>query len=126
MNDRIPDAYFNKVTLTADMYLPKTEEKHMQMPKNIKIGKCWYAVQQPTKMRKTAVRGCITYGEQIEVAKRCNVTNNPFPPKQRAETFWHEMTHGILQDMGHPLHSSEKFVTEFSKRLNNAIHSAKF
>jgi 23S rRNA maturation-related 3'-5' exoribonuclease YhaM len=36
------------------------------------------------------------------------------------------LTHAILHDMGSKLEANEVFVTEFSKRLNNAIHSAKF
>ncbi len=43
-----------------------------------------------------------------------------------AHTFWHELTHAILHDMKHPLAPNEEFVEKFSKRLNDAIHSAKF
>jgi predicted SprT family Zn-dependent metalloprotease len=41
------------------------------------------------------------------------------------ETFWHELTHAILYEMDHPLYNNEKFVTRFSKLLNQAINTAK-
>lgn len=44
---------------------------------------------------------------------------------EMSETFWHEVTHAILHDMGDPLWKNEKFVTQFSKRLNQVIHTAK-
>jgi hypothetical protein len=78
-------------------------------------------------MGKRATKGEIDYyREWIKVAKRCNVTKREYTPKERAETFWHELTHGILADMEHPLFNDEKFVVAFSQRLNDAIHSAKF
>ena len=47
-------------------------------------------------------------------------------PKTISETFWHEVTHAILYDMGDPRWKDEKFVEGFSKRLNEVVHSAKF
>jgi hypothetical protein len=46
--------------------------------------------------------------------------------RQISETFWHEVTHAILHDMDHPLWKDEKFVTAFSKRLNEVVHTARF
>jgi hypothetical protein len=63
---------------------------------------------------------------KIDVAMRCGVLHTAFPPKERAEVFWHEVTHAILHDMKHPLWRSEKFVQAFAKRLNDSIHSAEF
>jgi len=47
-------------------------------------------------------------------------------PDDIAETFWHETTHAILYEMGSPLWHNEKFVTEFSKLLAQAIRTAEF
>ena len=99
---------------------------NMPIPKAVKIGRIWYTVKQPRELDRPAARGCITYWHDIELAKQCNVTGKRYTPKQRAETFWHELTHGILNDMDHPLFDDEAFVTAFSKRLNDAIHSAEF
>lgn len=99
----------------------------MKIPKTIKLGRYTYRIHQPDMIAKTAVRGCIEYGIQtVHIAKKCNVTMRKFTPKERAETFWHELTHAILFDMGSGLAYDEKFVTAFSKRLNDAIHSAEF
>ena len=99
----------------------------MPIPKTIRIGRKTYRVTQPQQMRKTATKGDITYEEKhIQVARACTVTERKYSPKERAETFWHEVTHGILEDMDHPLATSEKFVDAFAKRLNGVIHSAKF
>lgn len=99
----------------------------MKLPLQIKLGKTQYTVYTPPFVRYTAAKGCIDYEfGMIKVAQRCNVTGRTYSPKERAETFWHEVTHGILHSMNHPLYTNEKFVTEFSKRLNDAIHSAKF
>jgi hypothetical protein len=40
------------------------------------------------------------------------------------DTFWHELTHAVLHDMGHPLRDDEKFVVKFANRLSCAIDSA--
>lgn len=99
----------------------------MIIPQTIKLGKTCYTIAQPLETPKAATRGRIVYDIQlIEIAKRCNVTGRRFSPKERTETFWHEITHGILHDMGHHLAYNEQFVTAFSKRINNALHSAKF
>ncbi len=42
-----------------------------------------------------------------------------------SETFWHELTHAVLREMGHELYNDESFVTPFAKLLNEAINSAK-
>ena len=97
------------------------------LPKTFKIGRHTYVVHSPTMMAKPATRGEICYEMgSIQVGKQCNVTLRKYSKKERAEIFWHEVTHGILFDMGHPLAFNEKFVDAFSKRLNNAIHSATF
>lgn len=41
-------------------------------------------------------------------------------------TFWHEITHAILHDMGDKRARDEKFVHAFAARLNHVIHSARF
>lgn len=99
----------------------------MKLPQTIKIGQRHYTVAQPQSIRRPAVKGDIDFADRvINVARYSNPGNYKYTPKERGETFWHEVTHGILHDMDHPLYSDEKFVTAFANRLNNAIHSAKF
>jgi len=43
------------------------------------------------------------------------------------DTFWHELVHAILNDMGrNTLNADEQFVTGFANRLTKAIQSARF
>jgi len=100
----------------------------MQIPKSIRVGKTRYPVMQPYMLIPPDCAGSVTYGHSIRVARRMRtggrlVTRSE---RQRSETFWHEVTHAILHDMGSKLEANEQFVTDFSKRLNDAIHSAKF
>jgi hypothetical protein len=60
----------------------------------------------------------------IRIAKQAH--NKAVGKHERSDTFWHELTHAILHDMKHPLSADEVFVEKFSKRLNDAVHSAKF
>ena len=51
----------------------------------------------------------------------------PFTRHEVGDTFWHEVVHTILRDMGeHRLNSNEAFVTKFVNRLTEAINTAKF
>jgi hypothetical protein len=100
----------------------------MQLPTTIKVGKTRYPVVQPFCLLPPDCAGSVTYGQTIRVAHKMRVGGRitARSERQRSETFWHELTHAILHDMGSKLEANEQFVTEFSKRLNNAIHSAEF
>lgn len=64
---------------------------------------------------------------KMQIAKRSNVSGKKFSEAQIQDSFWHEMVHAILVDMGeYSLNRNEKFVTEFANRLTKAIRSARF
>ena len=99
----------------------------MKIPKKIKVGKAWYQVNQFKHMHKKGVMGGTWYKEKvIELATHSNTTGVRFKKEDVYDTFWHELTHAILKDMGSKLEADEKFVTAFSERLTNAIISARF
>ena len=100
----------------------------MMIPTSIKIGKTRYPVVQPFALIPPDRAGSVTYGQTIRVAYTMRVRERltTRSDRQRSETFWHEVTHAILHDMGSNLEANEQFVTAFSKRLNDAIRSAKF
>jgi hypothetical protein len=100
----------------------------MQLPKSIRVGKTRYPVVQPFAMIPPTHAGSVTYGHNIRVALTMHTGSRLAvrSERQRSETFWHEVTHAILHDMGSKLEANEQFVTAFSKRLNDAIRSAKF
>lgn len=101
--------------------------KQLTLPKTLKVGDKWYSVDVVETMRRKSEIGRVNYvTRKIEVAKR---THHGIPFKLAAleETFWHELTHAILHDMGeHELNNRENFVEEFSMRLARAIKTARF
>ncbi len=54
-----------------------------------------------------------------------NVIRMEYGDEEMQNSFWHEVTHAILYDMGHNLHNNEHFVTQFANRLSDAVDSAK-
>jgi hypothetical protein len=98
----------------------------MQIPKQVTVNTTRYAVESVQQISGKR-RGYIHYDDKyIKVATHNPVTGKPRSERQQAQTFWHEMTHAILRDMGHRLASNEEFVDAFATRLNDAIYSAKF
>ncbi len=99
----------------------------MQLPKKLKVGDRWYSVEIVETMERRAQMGYVYYGTgAIEVATKSNVTNQKYSSDEINDTFWHELTHAILYDMGHSLYKNEQFVTRFANRLAKAIKTAKF
>lgn len=50
----------------------------------------------------------------------------PRPDAAVRTTFWHELTHAVLFEMGDKLATNEAFVTEFARLLSGAIETARF
>lgn len=99
----------------------------MQLPKKIKVGDRWYSVEIVETMQRRAEMGCVYYGAgEITVATKSNTTNKPYSKNEISDTFWHELTHAILYDMGSTLYKNEEFVTRFANRLSRAINTARF
>jgi predicted SprT family Zn-dependent metalloprotease len=99
----------------------------LKLPKKIKVGDRWYSVEIVETMERRATMGYVYYGTgKIEVATKSNATQRAYSNDEVSDTFWHELTHAILYDMGHNLYKDEKFVTRFANRLAKAINTAKF
>lgn len=98
-----------------------------RIPTRIRIGKQLYSIDVVESMRRKATMGR-TYYEmgRIEIGANSNTTGRKFSDAEIDDTFWHEVTHAILYDMGHRLYNDEHFVTEFAGRLAKAIKSAQF
>jgi hypothetical protein len=91
----------------------------MEIPKTFKIGERAWRVRTDGAALPSGVYGmCYPRYEVIRVAKRA--------PQDMTESFWHEVTHAVLFDMNHPRWDDEEFVTAFSKRLTQVIHTAEF
>lgn len=99
----------------------------MKLPKKIQVGNTEYAVNKVKHLAHVGAAGAIWYEDKvIEVATHSSINNRRFKQEDVYDTFWHELTHAILKDMGSKLEGNEKFVTEFSERLTKAILSARF
>ena len=99
----------------------------MRIPKRLKVGQRWYKVDVIDKMWREGMMGNTNYNTaRISIVKRSTITNQRYKQEDVYDTFWHELTHAILKDMGSKLESNEKFVCDFSSRLNQAILSARF
>jgi hypothetical protein len=99
----------------------------VKIPTSIKVGDKKYVVALVKHMFHAGKMGGTWYKEAvIQVATHSNVRGTRFKREEIYDTFWHELTHAILKDMGSKLEADEKFVTAFSDRLNKAILSARF
>ena len=96
------------------------------LPSSLKIGSRRYEVHvQRHTSRATMGEVNYTYGF-IRLATHSTRTGRKFRPTEVHDTFWHEVTHGILWEMGHRLYQNEKFVRQFANLLTKAIESARF
>ena len=97
-----------------------------QLPRKVRIGDKQYSVEIVESMRHKAQTGRVHYEDKkIEVATHSNTSGRRFDPDEVNATFWHELVHAILHDMGNPLYHNEAFVARFSRRLSQAIRTAK-
>lgn len=96
----------------------------VKFPKEIRVGKKTYKVTR--RYTRSSHLGHIKYGaDEIMVATQDRFGSR-LSKEEQLNTFWHELTHGILHDMRHPMRNNEKFVNAFASRLTKAVLSAKF
>ena len=101
--------------------------KQLTLPKKIKIGDNWYSVDVAESMRERMFIGEVHYAKRTITLARKSYHGIPLKLSALHETFWHELTHAILESMGRThLNNDENFVEEFSNRLSRAIQSARF
>ena len=105
-----------------------TAKTKIPIPRRIRVGVKQYSIDiVETMLRKRDMARIYYDHSRIELGQFSNVTGKQFDADKVQENFWHELTHAILHDMGeHKLNSNERFVVEFSKRLSQAIKSARF
>ena len=97
------------------------------IPRRIRVGAKMYSIDIVETMHRKREMGRTTYGTgNIQIGTTSNVTGKRYSDIQMSETFWHEMVHAILYEMGNKLHSDEQFVDTFAIHLARAIRSAKF
>lgn len=98
----------------------------MKIPVSFKVDKKPYAVSLVRHTRPKGTMGTVYYDlRRIEIATHSSRSDRRFTKAEMADTFWHEVTHAILRDMGHSLWRNEKFVTAFSRRLTEVVMTAR-
>lgn len=99
----------------------------MLIPKSFNLGHLPYKVQVAKSVRgPRGSVGRVDYKSRtIDIANVNYWTGAKLPDKEISDTFWHEVTHAILDDMHHPLYRDEAFVTAFANRLNEVVLTAK-
>lgn len=101
----------------------------MKIPKEVVIGNTPHLVRTKNSV---VVGNTICHGSfdedshTITIAKGNPLRGYKYDADERSNTFWHELTHAILYDMNNKLTHDERFVTEFSNRLDQAIKTARF
>ena len=98
------------------------------IPRRIKVGTKMYSIEIVEAMLEKRNSGRTYYSQQtIKLGLKSNVTGRRYREEEVQDTFWHEVVHAILYDMGRDtLNRDERFVTGFANRLTKAINSAKF
>ena len=98
----------------------------MQIPKSFSLSSHPYKVRMVPTMPGRGHMGEIDHNTRaITIATTSNLTGRSFKAEEMDDTFWHEVTHAILRDMGHKLWNNERFVTRFANRLTEVINTAK-
>lgn len=98
----------------------------MQIPKSFKLGDRPYKVRLVQVMPGAGRMGEVDHNTRIvTIAHTSNLTGRSFKSEEIDDTFWHEVTHAILKDMGHKLWNNERFVTRFARRLTEVVNTAK-
>ena len=93
------------------------------IPSSVRVGTKKYKVERVEVI--AGCRGDVTYeANTIRIASRS--AGYAYTANEQYNTFWHELTHAILHEMGHELSRNEKFVTEFADKLSGAVDSARF
>ena len=97
----------------------------MMIPHSFKLGDKNWSVHRVFAVEGKNKVGKVFYDlHAIQIATHRK--KQPRSDEAKAETFWHEVTHAILRDMGcHGLAGNEAFVTAFSTRLNQVVHTAR-
>jgi len=97
----------------------------MRIPKKITVGQKKYKIEMHKDLIDDVAVGAINFGSRI-IALSTHTGGKKLAQEEINNSFWHELTHAVLEDMGSELTDNERFVRAFANRLSDAIDSAKF
>lgn len=102
------------------------ENKLIPYPKQIKVGGQRIEVRDVERCNNNNAGEACACGGWIEIADKFDKDDKQ-SPDSKVNTFYHEMIHVILTNMGESeLNNNEKFVCSFAGFLTEAMADAKF
>jgi len=98
----------------------------MRIPKRVTVGRTKYKVLVDDSELEEDAMGAINFGLKIILIRTQFANGKRIAKEEVNDSFWHEITHAVLFDMGHELYNNEVFVRSFANKLSDAIDSARF
>ena len=100
--------------------------RYEKIPSKIYVGGQEIEIRRVERCDNNNVGTSFLAGGYIELAGKCNKCDD-IPERMKVNTFYHEVTHAILDTMGESdLSSNEKFVNCFAGFLSDAMTNAYF
>ena len=100
--------------------------EYKKIPSNYTVGGQLIEVRRVERCDNNTVGTSFLAGGYIEIADKCNKADTQ-SESCKVNTFYHELTHTILDTMGESeLSGNEKFVSAFSSFLTEAMEKAYF
>lgn len=97
-----------------------------KIPSKYQVGGQDVEVRMVDRCDDNSMGMCVLYGGYIEIAEKVNKDESQ-GESNKVNTFYHELTHSILDTMGEKeLSQNEKFVCSFSSFLTEAMKNAYF
>ena len=116
---------YTKDELRVELKRRKAEEK-VKIPSKITLGGQEVEIRNVERCDNNAVGECHLLEGYIEIADIFNKDQKQ-SESSKVNTFYHELTHCILQTMGEDeLNNNEKFVRCLAGFLTEAMRSSKF
>lgn len=97
-----------------------------RIPKHFQCGGQTFEVRMVERCDDNSLGMCMAGKCAVEIAEKYN-RHDIQHPDSRINTFYHELTHAILINMGYDeLNADHKFVCSFSALLTEAMRDARF
>ena len=97
-----------------------------EIPETISVGGVLHEIVQVERCADNNLGNCCVAEGRIEIADKWDKDRKQCQDSKR-QTFYHELTHAILDTMGESeLSKNEKFVNTFSSFLNEALRNARY
>lgn len=98
----------------------------MRIPKRVTVGRTRYKIFVNDSELEEDAMGAINFGLKTILIRTQFDDGKRITKEEVSNSFWHEITHAVLFDMGHELYNNEVFVRSFANKLSDAIDSARF